>query len=382
MQSTKSKVLFVLGGPGSGKGTQCDNLVGRFGFVHLSAGDLLRAEVKSGSELGNTINSYITKGEMVPGEITPTLIKNEISKKPHNTVFIIDGYPRNQSNIDCWEKIIKDDVEIVGCLFLRCGEEVMKKRLMKRGESSGRSDDNEEVIINRVKVYNEETVPILADFSKNGTLYDVSAEGTIDECFSLCKDVIRNLKLEKFVKLAEMKHYLAENVDVYIKPLIVYIMKNQPTDVHESIITWMNNEGLDIKRNLENQRHVEEHQQEQTPVPVQVEEQKNHHIIEQVRETHISVKLEELKEETPAHVEEHKPEETQAHVDHVDHVDHVEHVEEHKPEETQAHEEEHKPEETQAHEEEHKPEETPAHVEEHKPEETPAHVEEHKPEDS
>ena len=297
MHSVKNKVLFVLGGPGSGKGTQCDNLVGRFKFHHLSAGDLLRKEVKSGSELGKQINTYIVNGDMVPGDVTVTLIKNAMTKC--KGVFIIDGYPRNQSNIDFWHSVVKDEVEVVGCLFLKCSEETMKKRIMKRGETSGRDDDNEEVVTNRVKVYNEETLPILDHFVKQEKLFEVSAEGTIDECFSSCKEVVRKLKLDKFVKMNEMKNYLAENVDVYIKPLIVYIMKNKPTDVHEAILYWIKNEGVEIKSDLEAKRAevivevVEEEEVKETPpAPVVV--------TEEVKEVAPPVVVtEEVKEEAP-----------------------------------------------------------------------------------
>merc|ERR1711976_904736 len=228
-----------------GKGTQCDNMVGKFRFSHLSAGDLLRAEVKSGSKLGNEINEFIKNGNMVPGDVTVTLIKNAMNRSSKKTVFIIDGYPRNQSNIDFWEKVVKDDVDVVGCLFLKCSEEVMKKRIMKRGETSGRNDDKEEVITNRINVYNKEK------------LFEVSAEGTVDDCFTKCKEVVRKLGLEKFVKINEMKNYLAENVDVYIKPMIVHIMKNKPVDVHEAILNWVNNEGVEIKKELLTKRENE-----------------------------------------------------------------------------------------------------------------------------
>ena len=99
----KHRVLFVLGGPGSGKGTQCENMQEKYGFVHFSTGDLLRAEVKKGTELGKEIDSYISKGNLVPGEVAVNLIKKNILEEKKDFTFIIDGYPRNQSNIDCWE---------------------------------------------------------------------------------------------------------------------------------------------------------------------------------------------------------------------------------------------------------------------------------------
>lgn len=160
----KHRVLFILGGPGSGKGTVCDRLKEEYGFKHFSTGDLLRAEVAKKTELGIEIDSYISKGNLVPGSTAVTLIKNNILEGEKKCIYIIDGYPRNQSNIDFWEEIVGDEIEVIGCVFLDCSVETMKARILNRGKTSGRSDDNEEVFNNRIKVYTEETVPILDYF--------------------------------------------------------------------------------------------------------------------------------------------------------------------------------------------------------------------------
>lgn len=106
MEGKKHQVLFILGGPGSGKGTQCESLVHTYGFVHFSTGDLLRAEVKKETELGKHINSFISKGDLVPGETTAQLVKQAILEKSPDNVFILDGYPRNKENIEIWEKVV------------------------------------------------------------------------------------------------------------------------------------------------------------------------------------------------------------------------------------------------------------------------------------
>lgn len=95
MEQRKHQVLFILGGPGSGKGTQCENLIHTYGFVHFSTGDLLRAEVKKQTELGKEIEGYITRGDLVPGETTVHLVKKAILERTPEFVFILDGYPRN-----------------------------------------------------------------------------------------------------------------------------------------------------------------------------------------------------------------------------------------------------------------------------------------------
>lgn len=248
----KPKVLFVLGGPGSGKGTQCDNIVKQYGFKHLSAGELLREEVKRGTSLGEEINGYVSKGEMVPGLTTVKLIRQAMEERGWDKhIFIIDGYPRNFSNIDYWKTHIKDDVEIVGVLYLSCPEEVMKQRIMKRGETSGRSDDNEETFKTRIRVYLEETTPVIEHYKKEDKVFEASAEGTIEECFAECKKIIEGLNLDKAEELNEVRAYLHENVDPYIKPLISYLMKNKPKKVHSAIKYWIDNDGDEIRKKVE-----------------------------------------------------------------------------------------------------------------------------------
>ncbi|EGC36218.1 hypothetical protein DICPUDRAFT_151373 [Dictyostelium purpureum] len=152
----KPAVIFVLGGPGSGKGTQCANIVEEFGFVHLSAGDLLRAEMNSGSKNGDMIATMIKNGEIVPSIVTIELLKNAIKSNPGKN-FLVDGFPRNEENNKSWEDNMKDIVDTKFVLYFDCPEEVMTERLLKRGESSGRSDDNMESIRKRFHTFNVQT---------------------------------------------------------------------------------------------------------------------------------------------------------------------------------------------------------------------------------
>ena len=148
MERTTDKVtcFFVLGGPGSGKGTQCAKLVEEYGFVHLSAGDLLRAERDSGSDDAKLINDIIVAGEIVPVEITVNLIKKAMRLHGWgDKKFLIDGFPRNQDNQEGWCKVMGDEADMKFVLFFECSEEVMLDRIIKRGEAAGdqkRNDDN------------------------------------------------------------------------------------------------------------------------------------------------------------------------------------------------------------------------------------------------
>ena len=169
-------VVFVLGGPGSGKGTQSEKISSKYGFKHLSAGDLLREErQRPGSEFGTLIEGYIREGKIVPVEITVNLIKRAMEVSG-NSKFLIDGFPRNLDNVSGWETLMKGKVDEKLCLFLDCPESVMEERLILRGVDSGRSDDNIESIRKRFKTFVTETVPIVEMFRKRGLVAHVMAD--------------------------------------------------------------------------------------------------------------------------------------------------------------------------------------------------------------
>jgi UMP-CMP kinase len=161
------KVIFVLGGPGSGKGTNCSRIVADFGYQHLSAGDLLRAERASGSELGEMIEGLISQGKIVPSDITVRLLKEAIEKSPGSGKFLIDGFPRNQENLDVWARDM-EHCAVQFVLNLDCPEAVMEQRLLARGETSGRSDDNLDAIRKRFATHVESTLPVVEHFKKSG----------------------------------------------------------------------------------------------------------------------------------------------------------------------------------------------------------------------
>ncbi|KAF2725434.1 UMP-CMP kinase-like protein [Polychaeton citri CBS 116435] len=174
--SDEALVIFVLGGPGAGKGTQCANLVRDYGFRHLSAGDLLRAEQdRQGSEFGEMIKSYIKEGLIVPMEVTIQLLENAMNDtitETGNRLFLIDGFPRKMDQALAFEeKVVKSKFT----LFFDCPEDVMHQRLLKRGESSGRSDDNEESIKKRFRTFVETSMPVVDMFEKEDRVVKVLA---------------------------------------------------------------------------------------------------------------------------------------------------------------------------------------------------------------
>jgi len=177
------KIVFVLGGPGSGKGTQCAKLVEMFNCAHVSAGDLLRAEVASGSEQGQMVEGMIKRGEIVPGHITINLLRQFLDKTDKTTV-LIDGFPREM------QQAVDFETSICPCefvLFFDCPEEVMRSRLLKRGETSGRVDDNEESIIKRFRTFVNTSMPVIEYFEAKGKVRKISAVPTADEVFAEVK---------------------------------------------------------------------------------------------------------------------------------------------------------------------------------------------------
>ncbi|CAG8369587.1 unnamed protein product [Penicillium salamii] len=187
---TDVTVVFFLGGPGSGKGTQSANLVESYGFVHLSAGDLLRAEQeRTGSQYGDMIREYIREGKIVPMEVTVALLSNAMadslasSPPPAGTKarFLIDGFPRKLDQAHFFEDTVCPS-ELV--LFLDCPEDVMESRLLKRGETSGRADDNAESIRKRFRTFVETSMPVVEYFRKKDRVVEVRADIPIEQVFA------------------------------------------------------------------------------------------------------------------------------------------------------------------------------------------------------
>lgn len=190
-------VLFVLGGPGAGKGTQCANLVRDYNFTHLSAGDLLRAEQdREGSQFGELIKSYIKDGKIVPMEVTVQLLENAMTEtlekaggKNSKGKFLIDGFPRKMDQALKFEETV---VPAKAVLFFDCPEKEMERRLLKRGETSGRSDDNEESIRKRFRTFVETSMPVVDYFEEQGRVIKVLATRTPDEVYKDTRGKLEN----------------------------------------------------------------------------------------------------------------------------------------------------------------------------------------------
>lgn len=180
-----AKVVFVIGGPGSGKGTQCANIVQQYGFCHLSSGDLLRAEVASGSERGQRLNAIMEKGDLVSLDEVLALLRDAmVAKLPETKCFLIDGYPRELEQGKRFED------EVAACeavLYFEVSDDTMTARLLERGKSSGRVDDNEETIKKRLETFHNQTKPVIDYYDEQEKVHKITAEGGIEEVFVAVK---------------------------------------------------------------------------------------------------------------------------------------------------------------------------------------------------
>jgi adenylate kinase family enzyme len=171
-------VVFVIGGPGSGKGTNCELAQEQLGWVHLSTGDLLREELKKGGATAEKIDSFITAGELVPNEITVTLLKDAMETTTRTTGkrnFLLDGFPRSLNNLNGWYEVFGKDTPLPTMLYFECPYDVLEQRILSRAKYSGRSDDNVESMKLRFDTYKEETLPTVDYFKSRNKCIEIDS---------------------------------------------------------------------------------------------------------------------------------------------------------------------------------------------------------------
>ena len=176
--------IVLFGPPGSGKGTQAQNLIEKFNLKQISTGDLFRYNIKNNTELGQLAKSYMDKGELVPDQVTIDMLTDELKKPCEVEGFIFDGFPRTATQTEALEQIVKEVLhsDINVCLSLIVEDLVLVERLLKRGETSGRTDDsNQEIISNRIKEYYTKTAEVAELYKQQGKYVEVNGVGAIDE---------------------------------------------------------------------------------------------------------------------------------------------------------------------------------------------------------
>ena len=183
--------IVIIGAPGSGKGTQSERIVEKYGINHISTGDVLRAEIKNGTELGKTAKGYIDQGQLIPDELMIDILASVFDSFKDSKGVIFDGFPRTIAQAEALKKMLAERGQDVSVMVdLDVPEEELMVRLIKRGKDSGRADDNEETIKKRLHVYHSQTAPLI-DWYKNEKKYQhINGLGTMEGIFAeICEAV-------------------------------------------------------------------------------------------------------------------------------------------------------------------------------------------------
>lgn len=191
--------LILFGPPGSGKGTQAAHLVERYNLVHISTGDLFRYEMGNNTPLGLQAKTFISKGELVPDEITIGMLRNKVEAHPDANGFIFDGFPRTIPQAEALDHLmLEEGTAIHALLALNVADEEIIQRIKLRGATSGRSDDSDESIIrNRINVYKSETTPVFDYYDQQDKSHSINGIGTIEEIFDRLCTVIETVSSER-----------------------------------------------------------------------------------------------------------------------------------------------------------------------------------------
>ena len=190
--------LILFGPPGSGKGTQSEKLIQRYGLKHLSTGDLLRNEISGNTPLGMAAKSFMDKGQLVPDEVVIEMIDSAIENNPQAKGFLFDGFPRTTAQAEALDKLLmQKNAPIAIVLALGVSKDELVKRLKNRGLTSGRSDDTDESIIRaRIDEYEKKTAAVAEYYDQFGKVARIKGEGSIDEIFDALTDEIDKKKIE------------------------------------------------------------------------------------------------------------------------------------------------------------------------------------------
>lgn len=184
--------LVMFGPPGAGKGTQAEKLIKKYNLVHLSTGDIFRANIKNQTDLGNLAKSYMDKGQLVPDDVTIRMLESDVNKNSAARGFIFDGFPRTIAQAEALDSfLVSKNTEISKVLALEVEEEELIKRIIGRGKDSGRTDDQDVSIVrNRIKEYNNKTAPLKDFYLAQGKCRIIIGQGSVDEIFGkLCEAI-------------------------------------------------------------------------------------------------------------------------------------------------------------------------------------------------
>lgn len=187
--------IVIFGAPGSGKGTQSEKIISKYGLHHISTGDVLRSEMKNGTELGKIAEEYIAKGQLVPDELIVDMLAKVLDAKKEGVKGVIfDGFPRTIPQAEALKKMLAErGTEVSAVVGLEVEEAELIDRLLKRGQISGRSDDNLETIKSRLDVYHKQTTPLKDFYIKEKKYKPIHGMGSVDSIFEAVTEAIENL---------------------------------------------------------------------------------------------------------------------------------------------------------------------------------------------
>lgn len=188
--------IVLFGKPGAGKGTQAEFLKEKYNLTHLSTGDIFRYNIKNDTTLGKLAKTFMDKGDLVPDEVTIQMLQSEVDKNPDSAGFLFDGFPRTIAQAEALDVFLATKSQnITATVALEADDEILVKRLLERGKTSGRPDDqDEEKIRNRYQEYNEKTAPLMEYYKKQGKFHAVNGIGTIAEVTERLNLIFDNLK--------------------------------------------------------------------------------------------------------------------------------------------------------------------------------------------
>ncbi len=188
--------IVIFGAPGSGKGTQSEKLIERYGLTHISTGQVLRKEIAAGTELGKIADSYISKGQLIPDDLMVRILADEVDRLlPTAKGFIFDGFPRTIHQAEELNHLLeKRGQEIHSVVGLEVPDHELTERLINRGKTSGRSDDNPEAIKSRLDVYHNTTSPLREFYYDHGKYKAIEGTGSVDDIFNRITDHLETVK--------------------------------------------------------------------------------------------------------------------------------------------------------------------------------------------
>ncbi|MFN8309286.1 MAG: adenylate kinase [Chitinophagales bacterium] len=193
------KNIVLFGPPGSGKGTQAANIVLKFNLIHLSTGDMLRSEIALKTDLGMQAKTLMDKGDLVPDEVVIGMIENKLDSNKEASGFVFDGFPRTVKQAEALDALLAArNAPINKVLSLKVSEEELTRRILERGKTSGRADDqNETIVKNRVVEYRTKTEPLAKYYATQGKLVEIPGEGSVDEISNLLSSAIESISAKE-----------------------------------------------------------------------------------------------------------------------------------------------------------------------------------------